>query len=140
MDACLFLVLHLMRIIIKIKRLTYFGLSTAVFSIITIQIVQNAYASFVVLILLIPILLLIGEGIFTLAFRGGKEYKFISPCIMLYLASVIPAICFMERFLYDERMGRHICQNTRSWLSNPLVESADGCQLREYHRIICSIN
>mgnify|MGYP000015760925 CR=1 FL=1 len=102
---------------------------TLKYSIITVQIVQNAYESKVVLILLIPILLLVAEGIFTLVFRGGKEYKYISPCIMLYLGSIIPAICFMERFLYDERMGRHTCQDTRAWLANPLIEAADGCQV-----------
>ena len=29
--------------------------------------------------------MLFGEGLFTVAIRGGQEYKFISPCIALYL-------------------------------------------------------
>ena len=29
--------------------------------------------------------MLFGEGLFTIAIRGGQEYKFISPCIALYL-------------------------------------------------------
>ena len=32
-----------------------------------------------------PVIMLFGEGLFTVAIRGGQEYKFISPCIALYL-------------------------------------------------------
>ena len=48
-------------------------------------------------VLLGPVLLLFGEGLFTVAIRGGQEYKFISPCIALYLGSVVPAIWFLGR-------------------------------------------
>ena len=33
--------------------------------------------------------MLFGEGLFTIAIRGGQEYKFISPCIALYLGKIL---------------------------------------------------
>ena len=46
--------------------------------------------------LLIPPLALIAEGVYTVVFRGGQEYKWITPCMALYLLSVIPPIWFLE--------------------------------------------
>ena len=35
----------------------------------------------------VPVVLLFCEGIYTVRFRGGQDYKFITPCIALYLGA-----------------------------------------------------
>ena len=49
--------------------------------------------------------MLFGEGLFTIAIRGGQEYKFISPCIALYLGKEILEN-FSEFFYGTFRLGR----------------------------------
>lgn len=81
-------------------------------------------------ILLAPVLTLFGEALFTIAIRGGQEYRFISPCIALYLGSVVPAIWFLELKSYEERLDRHLCQDTRAWLKLSNESSNAGCEFR----------
>ena len=81
-------------------------------------------------ILLAPVLTLFGEALFTIAIRGGQEYRFISPCIALYLGSVVPAIWFLELKSYEERLERHVCQDTRAWLKLSNASSNAGCEFR----------
>lgn len=94
--------------------------------------------------------MLFGEGLFTIAIRGGQEYKFISPCIALYLGkilrsgqlnkdklwlvlgSVVPAIWFLELHEYNERQMKHICQDTRTWNQLTLLPNNAGCQMSKY--------
>ncbi|CBY31384.1 unnamed protein product [Oikopleura dioica] len=91
---------------------------------------QHRYKTTFMFILLAPVLTLFGEALFTIAIRGGQEYRFISPCIALYLGSVVPAIWFLELKSYEERLERHVCQDTRAWLKLSNATSNAGCEFR----------
>ncbi|CAG5104840.1 Oidioi.mRNA.OKI2018_I69.chr1.g1592.t1.cds [Oikopleura dioica] len=91
---------------------------------------QHRYKTTFMFILLAPVLTLFGEALFTIAIRGGQEYRFISPCIALYLGSVVPAIWFLELKSYEERLDRHLCQDTRAWLKLSNESSNAGCEFR----------
>ena len=64
---------------------------------------------FYVWFLLVPILTLMAEGLYTVAMRGGEEYNWVSPCILLYLLCVVPPIWFLEAAEYFEDMETHVC-------------------------------
>lgn len=65
----------------------------------------NVYVWF----LLIPMLTLCAEGLYTVSMRGGEEYNWVSPCIFLYLCCVVPPIWFLEYKEYQNDMEMHIC-------------------------------
>ena len=88
---------------------------------------HHVYKSSSFYFLLIPVLSLLPEGIYTVGIRPGHEYKLISPCIALYLGSLIPAIWCLELKLYFDKHERHFCQDTRAWLKNPNITSSSGC-------------
>ena len=44
----------------------------------------------------IGILFLIGEGLHSLCYRRGEELKWICPSVVIYLASIVPAIWILE--------------------------------------------
>ena len=46
--------------------------------------------------------------------------------------SVVPAIWFLELHEYDERLQKHICQDTRSWMQLTLLQTNPGCQLSKF--------
>ncbi|XP_046571753.1 transmembrane protein 26-like [Haliotis rubra] len=48
--------------------------------------------------------LLILEGVFTLKKKKGREWKWICPSVLLYLATTVPAIWFLELNLLDRRI------------------------------------
>ena len=59
--------------------------------------------------LLLPILTLIAEGLYTVSMRGGEEFNWVSPCIMLYLLCVVPPIWFLEAREYFDDQETHVC-------------------------------
>ncbi|XP_046332042.2 transmembrane protein 26-like [Haliotis rufescens] len=48
--------------------------------------------------------LLILEGVFTLKKKKGREWKWVCPSVLLYLATAVPAIWFLELNLLDRRI------------------------------------
>ena len=52
------------------------------------------------------IIILIFEGVFTLAIKKTQEWKFFCPSIFLYLASVCPSIWLIELDKLDTRMAK----------------------------------
>ncbi|XP_039250310.1 transmembrane protein 26-like [Styela clava] len=73
-------------------------------------------------LLLVPVGALILETLFTVGARGGEEYKWVSPCVILYLASVLPSVWFLEMKNFDRRQFRHICNDLHWGLT-----SLPGC-------------
>ncbi|XP_071962225.1 transmembrane protein 26-like [Antedon mediterranea] len=55
-------------------------------------------------LLLIPVVLLAVEMIFTLKFTENGEWKWFCPSVLLYLASVVPGIYLLELQLYENRI------------------------------------
>jgi len=62
-------------------------------------------------LLLCPVALLILESVFTIFIRGGEDYKWISPCVLIYLTIVVPSIWCLEIKRLQSRKGRHICND-----------------------------
>ena len=54
----------------------------------------------------VTIIILIFEGVFTLAIKKTQEWKFFCPSIFLYLASVCPSIWLIELDKLDTRLEK----------------------------------
>ncbi|XP_078489939.1 transmembrane protein 26-like [Ciona intestinalis] len=86
----------------------------AAHGLIAIWRAQTEWNQVTLWLLLIPIGALVLEALFTVGVRGGEEYKWISPCVLLYLCGVVPSIWFLELKNLDVRGGYHYC-NDRFW-------------------------
>ncbi|XP_044019241.1 transmembrane protein 26-like [Aphidius gifuensis] len=74
----------------------------ATHAIVSIGLLIILTDSYMFLYLAIPILLLFFEAIFTVVINSNKEWKWFCPSIFLYLASVVPAIIFLELYRRGE--------------------------------------
>ena len=64
-----------------------------------------------------------------MTFSMRFSYVYVSLSIYVCSGSVVPAIWFLELHEYDERLQKHICQDTRSWMQLTLLQTNPGCQL-----------
>lgn len=80
--------------------------------------------------LILPILGLSAEGVYTIAMRGGEEYNWVSPCMGLYLMSVVPPIWFLEAYEYNQDMMAHVCE--ADWVTR---SERQGCRYELGHMV-----
>ncbi|XP_033103345.1 transmembrane protein 26-like [Anneissia japonica] len=81
-------------------------------------------------LLLIPVVMLPIEMIFTLKFTDNGEWKWFCPSVLLYLASVIPGIYLLELQLYENRIEYRDEQGWEECTSDIMINSS-GVQLSE---------
>jgi len=62
-------------------------------------------------VLLAPVGLQLLEAVVTIFTRGGKEYKWISPCVLLYLCGILPSIWLLELKNLNSRNLKHVCSS-----------------------------
>ncbi|XP_064619322.1 transmembrane protein 26-like [Lineus longissimus] len=85
-------------------------------------------------ILAIALLALIAEFIVSLKFKGANESKWFSPVVLLYLASVVPAIWFLELDLMKKRiLVRDMEQANNGSLDLPMVSALGKPALESEH-------
>ncbi|XP_012943636.1 transmembrane protein 26 [Aplysia californica] len=73
-----------------------------VFSLFTVWLVVAKVGSNLYWLLVLPITLIVVEGIYTVIKRGGQERKWVCWCFLLYLVSVVPPIWLLELDRLDE--------------------------------------
>ena len=59
--------------------------------------------------LLCPILTLCAETVYTIVYRGGEDFNWISPAMALYLMSVVPPIWFLEYYEFTQYQQTSVC-------------------------------
>lgn len=77
----------------------------------------------------ITILILIFEGVFTLAIKKTQEWKFFCPSIFLYLASVCPSIWLIELDKLDTRLAKKESFESHSSETELIVETSTPMDL-----------
>ena len=64
--------------------------------------------------LLCPILSLCCETVYTIVYRGGEDFNWVSPAMAFYLMSVIPPIWFLEYYEFTQYQVTSVCAD-RVW-------------------------
>ncbi|XP_030642628.1 transmembrane protein 26 [Chanos chanos] len=86
--------------------------------------VKNDNVYWLLTILYIPLII---EMIITLKRRKGKDYKWFSPAILLFLISIIPSIWILELHHQANKSSDLQCRNLDSWDSvKSMVSSFNG--------------
>jgi len=80
-------------------------------SLLAIVKAQGEWSEDLYWVLLTPVGLALLEAVVTIFGRGGKEYKWLSPCVFLYLCGVLPSIWLLELKNLDIRNDNHICSS-----------------------------
>lgn len=80
-------------------------------SLLAIVKAQGEWGEAIYWVLLTPVGLSLLESVITIFARGGKEYKWISPCVLLYLCGVLPSIWLLELKNLKLRNDEHVCSS-----------------------------
>ncbi|XDV43076.1 hypothetical protein PO909_011622 [Leuciscus waleckii] len=93
-----------------------------------VKTVKNDNMYWLLTVLYLP---LVVEMFFTLKRRKGKDYKWFSPAILLFLISIIPSIWILELHHQENKASDPQCRKLDSWENVKSILPSNGTQVNE---------